>query len=200
LCARNAKYKYLIEALNEIFIEKISNAQFSNGIGLHNFRWSCIQLSYNPRGGDCLPGHTHMSDTYPTTAEFCLGDYRGGRLWVEDPRGKVGKVCTDTRIRKGNYLDERNLVSFFASKWHGTEFFRGERITVVFFSRCRLDFLAPSERKELRDLGFHLPPLPKIRPPPKKCGNQPKCRIEGARVRTFRGRFAIEGKRRSKKK
>ena len=63
--------------------------QIAAALAPSSFAWTSIQVLAVPGSGDCLPPHHHPRDWLSNSGEICLGDFHGGALWVEDPRGNV---------------------------------------------------------------------------------------------------------------
>ena len=93
-----------------------------------------------------------------------IGPYQGGQLWVEHvgtvPVTKpVSKVLPDGDERVGKIHNTRGqLVRFNPKAWHGTEVWSGERYVLSSYVSRSHTSMDTQCRKQLRDLGFLLPP------------------------------------------
>eukprot|EP00928_Gymnodinium_smaydae_P032188 TRINITY_DN23378_c0_g1_i1.p1 TRINITY_DN23378_c0_g1~~TRINITY_DN23378_c0_g1_i1.p1 ORF type:complete len:585 (+),score=156.06 TRINITY_DN23378_c0_g1_i1:71-1825(+) len=96
-----------------------------------------------------------------------LGDYEGGRLWVEDAEGDEAITMQETirleaAYRTGTVVNGRaedvrqRWLEFDGNRLHFTKPFSGTRYSLVYFTCDRVAETPPRIRKQLRSMGFNL--------------------------------------------
>ena len=108
-----------------------------------------------------LPIHqdkNNHSDTWVTA----MGDYQGGRLWVESPIGAYPPPNPTEPWHhnlRGDYFDIHNAwVKFSPRCYHAVEqVTSGKRVSLALFSPRSWKKIAPHALSELQDVGFYPP-------------------------------------------
>ena len=96
---------------------------------------------------------------------LALGDFRGGRLWIQNANGSVSKEIEQAVPRhpagtyKGSYHDIHNrLVQFDGRTLHAAEDHLGERYSIIGFNTPGVDGWRAEEKAELEMYGFQPKP------------------------------------------
>ena len=106
-------------------------------------------------------------NNHSTSWLIALGDFTGGRLWLEDPLGQHPPPCVTSEWQKGlrgSYHNVHNTwFKFDPTKYHAVEEVKsGTRTSVALFSPRSWKRIPPHALTELADVGFH-PPITAMR-------------------------------------
>ena len=106
-------------------------------------------------------------NNHSTSWLIALGDFTGGRLWLEDPLGQHPPPCVTSEWQKGlrgSYHNVHNTwFKFDPTKYHAVEQVKsGTRTSVALFSPRSWKRIPPHALTELADVGFH-PPITAMR-------------------------------------
>ena len=106
-------------------------------------------------------------NNHSTSWLIALGDFTGGRLWLEDPLGQHPPPCVTSEWQKGLRGSFHNVhntwFKFDPTKCHAVEEVKsGTRTSVALFSPRSWKRIPPQALTELADVGFH-PPISAMR-------------------------------------
>ena len=106
-------------------------------------------------------------NNHSTSWLIALGDFTGGRLWLEDPLGQHPPSCVISEWQKGlrgSFDNVHNTwFKFDPTKYHAVEEVKsGTRTSVALFSPRSWKRIPPHALTELADVGFH-PPISAMR-------------------------------------
>ena len=118
-------------------------------------------LSAQVNSGISLPVHKDKNN-HGETWLIGLGDYTGGRLWIESPCGKHPPPVIARKWQeslRGDLVDVRNKWFKFDPRcYHAVEPVKGgRRVSIALFSPRAWKRIPPHALCELQDLGFHPP-------------------------------------------
>jgi len=122
--------------------------------------WSSIAVLFNPRMGlhrdiQNMPGHSNHA--------LALGEYTGGRVWIEDDEGDSPAWLEDKkggRELRGRWLDMHDKpVSFDARRYHKVEPHEGSMWALAAYVPQAYARATEQHRQALREAGFPLPAL-----------------------------------------
>ena len=122
--------------------------------------WTSIAVLFNPRMGlhrdiQNMPGHSNHA--------LALGDYTGGRVWIEDDEGDSTAWLADKkggRELRGRWLDMHDKpVSFDARRYHMVEPHEGSMWALAAYVPQAYARATEQHRQALREAGFPLPAL-----------------------------------------
>ena len=105
--------------------------------------------------------HVHKDkNKHSTSWLIALGDFTGGRLWLEDPLGQHPPPCVTSewqRDLRGSFHNVHNSwFKFDPTKYHAVEKVKsGTRTSVALFSPRSWKRIPPHALTELADVGFH---------------------------------------------
>ena len=120
--------------------------------------WSSIAVLFNPRMGlhrdiQNMPGHSNHA--------LALGDYTGGRVWIEDDEGDCTAWLADKkggRELRGRWLDMHDKpVSFDARRYHMVEPHARSMWALAAYVPQAYARATEQHREALRQAGFPLP-------------------------------------------
>ena len=120
--------------------------------------WTSIAVLFNPRMGlhrdiQNMPGHSNHA--------LALGDYTGGRVWIEDDGGDSTAWLADKkggRELRGRWLDMHdNPVSFDARRYHKVEPHEGSMWALAAYVPQAYARATEQHREALEEAGFPLP-------------------------------------------
>ena len=79
-----------------------------------------------------LKPHRDLANAVDTRAGIMgISEFKGGRLWVEDPAGTVKRRISTDQVRVGKLLDACQQAQIFDPRqWHGADKHQGTRATV----------------------------------------------------------------------
>ena len=118
-------------------------------------------LSAQVNSGVSLPVHKDKNN-HGETWLIGLGDYTGGRLWIESPCGQHPPPVIARKWQeslRGDLVDVRNRWFRFDPRcYHAVEPVKGgRRVSIALFSPRSWKRIPPHALCELQDLGFHPP-------------------------------------------
>ena len=101
-------------------------------------------------------------NNHSTSWLIALGEFTGGRLWLEDPLGQHPPPSVTSEWQKGlrgSYHNVHNTwFKFDPTKYHAVEEVKtGVRTSVALFSPRSWKRIPPHALTELADVGFHPP-------------------------------------------
>ena len=137
-----------------IAVNRFLRTRFPNGT------WSSIAVLFNPRMGlhrdiQNMPGHSNHA--------LALGDYKGGRVWIEDDAGDSTAWLADKkggRELRGRWLDMHDKpVSFDARRYHMVEPHEGSMWALAAYVPQAYARATEQHRQALREAGFPFPAL-----------------------------------------
>ena len=137
-----------------IAVNRFLRSRFPNGT------WSSIAVLYNPHMGlhrdiQNMPGHSNHA--------LALGEYTGGRVWIEDDEGDSAAWLEDKkggRELRGRWLDMHDKpVSFDARRYHKVEPHEGSMWALAAYVPQAYARATEQHRQALREAGFPLPAL-----------------------------------------
>ena len=120
--------------------------------------WTSIAVLFNPRMGlhrdiQNMPGHSNHA--------LALGDYTGGRVWVEDDEGDSTAWLADkkgARELRGRWVDMHDKpVSFDARRYHMVEPHEGSMWALAAYVPQAYARATEQHREALREAGFPRP-------------------------------------------
>ena len=119
-----------------------------------------------------LPVHKDKNN-HSMTWLIALGNFAGGRLWIESPVGTHPPPLPRNPVEKklrGEYLDTKNTwICFDPQLYHAVEpVTSGVRVSLALFTPKNWKKLRPNCIDELIDIGF-CPPLPTLSTHPSLC-------------------------------
>ena len=119
-----------------------------------------------------LPVHKDKNN-HSMTWLIALGNFTGGRLWIESPVGTHPPPLPRNSVEKklrGEYLDTKNTwICFDPQLYHAVEpVTSGVRVSLALFTPKGWKKLRPNCIDELIDIGF-CPPLPTLATHPSLC-------------------------------
>ena len=119
-----------------------------------------------------LPVHKDKNN-HSMTWLIALGNFTGGRLWIESPVGTHPPPLPRNSVEKklrGEYLDTKNTwICFDPQLYHAVEpVTSGVRVSLALFTPKGWKKLRPNCIDELIDIGF-CPPLPTLATHPSQC-------------------------------
>jgi len=132
-----------------------------------DFKYTTIQLNKGYAARLHVDGNNHGPSYI-----IAMGDFTGGQLWIYDGHGPVELEVPEGGLRgykhlkpgakvQGTLHDVKNRwLQFDGRVPHCAMDFRGERYSLVFFSRSRFEHLANEHRERLQSNGFPLPTAP----------------------------------------
>ena len=99
-------------------------------------------------------------NNHSTSWLIALGEFTGGRLWLEDPLGQHPPPCVTSEWQKGLRGSCHNVhntwFKFDPTKYHAVEEVKtGTRTSVALFSPRSWKRIPPHALTELADVGFH---------------------------------------------
>ena len=114
--------------------------------------------------------HVHKDkNNHSTSWLIALGDFAGGRLWLEDPLGQHPPPCVTSEWQRGLRGSFHNVHNAWfkldPTKYHAVEEVKsGPRTSVLLFSPRSWTWkrIPPHALTELADVGFH-PPISAMR-------------------------------------
>ena len=124
-----------------------------------NGTWTSIAVLFNPRMGlhrdiQNMAGHLNHA--------LALGDYTGGRVWIEDDDGDSTAWLADKkggRELRGRWLDMHDTpVSFDARRYHMVEPHEGSMWALAAYVPQAYARATEQHQQALREAGFPLPP------------------------------------------
>ena len=133
-------------------VNRFLKSRFPNGT------WSSIAVLFNPRMGlhrdiQNMPGHSNHA--------LALGDYTGGRVWIEDDEGDSTAWLEDKkggRELRGRWLDMHDKPgSFDARRYHMVEPHEGSMWALAAYVPQAYARATEQHKKALRDASFPLP-------------------------------------------
>ncbi|CAE7203396.1 unnamed protein product [Symbiodinium sp. CCMP2592] len=136
-------------------VNRFLKSRFPNGT------WSSIAVLFNPRMGlhrdiQNMPGHLNHA--------LALGDYTGGRVWIEDDEGdSTARLAAKTGERelRGKWLDMHDKpVSFDARRYHMVEPHEGSMWALAAYVPQAYARATEQHREVLAEVGFPLPQCP----------------------------------------
>ena len=102
-----------------------------------------------------MPGHSNHA--------LALGDYTGGRMWIEDDEGDSTAWLADKKVGRelrGRWLDMHDKpVSFDARRYHMVEPHEGSMWALAAYVPQAYARATEQHRQALREAGFPLPAL-----------------------------------------
>ena len=95
-----------------------------------------------------------------------IGQFQGGELWVESSDEELRKAGQEgsRRLHQGHWLKGRRfevrhkVIQFSGRKWHGTQDWKGDRVTISAYSSRGWTKIGPEVQEHLQQLGFPGPP------------------------------------------
>ena len=146
-----ATYRYpkVVNAIHRIALERGKEAETEG------------YLSAQLNRASALPVHKDKNN-HGLSWLIALGDFDGGRLWIEDPLGsQPPPKCTHAweKNLRGSYHDVKNKwFQFNPSRYHAVEgVTRGVRTSIALFSPRSWTRIPPHSLSELADVGFFPP-------------------------------------------
>ncbi|CAE7356126.1 unnamed protein product [Symbiodinium sp. CCMP2592] len=133
-------------------VNRFLKSRFPNGT------WTSIAVLFNPRMGlhrdiQNMPGHLNHA--------LALGDYTGGRVWIEDDKGDSTALLAGKggdRELRGRWLDMHDKpVSFNARRYHMVEPHQGSMWALAAYVPQAYARSTEQHREALREAGFPLP-------------------------------------------
>ena len=123
-----------------------------------NASWTSLILN---DGITYQPHRDHQNQKGSLNLIVCLDDEhagQGGGLWIENDSGEDARQISPNNIRKGTVHDiRRQPLRFDPGLWHGTESWRGSRLSITAFTAGRWEQLSDEDKRQLRELEFPLP-------------------------------------------
>ena len=137
-----------------IAVNRFLKSRFPDGT------WTSIAVLFNPRMGlhrdiQNMPGHSNHA--------LALGEYTGGRVWIEDDEGDSTAWLEDKkggRELRGRWLDMHDKpVSFDARRYHKVEPHEGSMWALAAYVPQAYARATEQHRQALREASFPLPAL-----------------------------------------
>ena len=106
-----------------------------------------------------LKPHRDLANAVDTRSDIMgISEFKGGRLWVEDPAGTVKRRVSTDQVRVGKLLGVCQQAQIFDPRqWHGADKHQGTRATVSAYTARQLHNLDGDLIEVLRNLGLPLP-------------------------------------------
>eukprot|EP00439_Symbiodinium_sp_Y106_P001694 s8914_g1.t1 len=119
-------------------------------------QWSTVMVTFNTKA---VPHCDHHNLVGTNNILLCLGDFRGGGLWVrqEPPPGQpaVRRRMADGTMASGHVMDVNHKVAIFSPKvMHATQSWSGFRIGISAFTTRLAMELSEAQNQQLRQCGF----------------------------------------------
>ncbi|CAE7764523.1 unnamed protein product, partial [Symbiodinium necroappetens] len=123
-------------------------------------QWTSVTISRNNK----LPVHKDQHNHPKHLSHLVgVGSYKGGELWVHDPKLTEQSQDTLPQVREdGTQLlgtaqaTRHKVLTFCAKEWHATCPWEGERITVTFYVSRGWGCAEASVEQEVLDAGFRM--------------------------------------------
>ncbi|CAE7238970.1 unnamed protein product [Symbiodinium sp. KB8] len=125
-----------------------------------------VDVKISATGRSAPPGseedsHNHREYQNNTV---CLGDYKGGELWIHDPdanpeseRYYCAKAKDGTKLPGKLHSTRHRVLNFNPKTYHAVRPWKGDRWSITSYVNRAVHKLNPEQLAQLKEYGFHVP-------------------------------------------